>query len=63
LLDAYRKIEVALIFIRGIRRLGSDAQVQLISGHDGKKSLEIYQHLSLDAVEQAYQEALHRGSI
>jgi hypothetical protein len=38
----------------------SDAQIQLISGHESKKSLEIYQHLSLDAVEQAYQEALQR---
>ena len=36
----------------------SDAQIQLISGHDSKKSLEIYQHLSLDAVEQAYQQAV-----
>ena len=41
----------------------SDAQIQLISGHESKKSLEIYQHLSLDAVEQAYQEALQRVSI
>jgi integrase/recombinase XerD len=36
----------------------SDAQIQLISGHESKKSLEIYQHLSLGAVEQAYQEAV-----
>jgi hypothetical protein len=28
---------------------------QLISGHESKKSLEIYQHLSLGAVEHAYQ--------
>jgi hypothetical protein len=28
----------------------------MISGHESKKSLEIYQHLSLGAVEQAYQE-------
>jgi hypothetical protein len=28
-----------------------------------KKSLEIYQHLSLGAVEQAYQEAVQGGSI
>jgi hypothetical protein len=41
----------------------SDAQIQLISGHDSKKSLEIHQHLSLDAVERAYQEALQRVSI
>jgi hypothetical protein len=36
----------------------SDAQIQLTSGHESKKSLEVYQHLSLDAVEEAYQEAV-----
>lgn len=36
----------------------SDAQLQLISGHESKKSLEVYQHLSLDKVERAYQEAV-----
>lgn len=36
----------------------SDAQIQLLSGHASKKSLEIYQHLSLDAVEEAYQQAV-----
>jgi hypothetical protein len=39
----------------------SDAQIQLISGHESKKSLEIYQYLSLGAVEQAYQEAKADG--
>src|SRR4029077_6785814 len=33
----------------------SDAQIQLISGHKTKKSLELYQHVSLQAVESAYQ--------
>ena len=41
----------------------SDAQIQLISGRESKKSLEIYQHLSLGAVEQAYQEAIQGGNI
>ena len=41
----------------------SDSQIQLISGHESKKSLEIYQHLSLEAVERAYQEALQRVSL
>jgi integrase/recombinase XerD len=41
----------------------SDAQIQLISGHESKKSLEIYQHLSLGAVEQAYQEAVQGVSV
>ena len=36
----------------------SDAQIQLLSGHASKKSLEIYQHLSLDAVNAAYQQAV-----
>jgi integrase/recombinase XerD len=36
----------------------SDAQIQLISGHESKKSLEVYQHLSLDTVEEAYQEVM-----
>ena len=36
----------------------SDAQIQLISGHESKKSLEVYQHLSLDKVEKVYQEAM-----
>jgi hypothetical protein len=41
----------------------SNAQIQLISGHESKKSLEIYQHLAVGAVEQAYQEAVHGVSI
>ena len=36
----------------------SDAQIQLISGHESKTSLEVYQHLSLQSVERAYQEAV-----
>jgi hypothetical protein len=31
--------------------------------HESKKSLEIHQHLSLDAVEKAYQEAVQGVSI
>ena len=27
----------------------TDAQIQLISGHESKKSLELYQHLSLES--------------
>ena len=41
----------------------SDAQIQLISGHKTKKSLEVYQHLSLQVVESAYQEAVHSLNI
>jgi integrase/recombinase XerD len=36
----------------------SDTQIQLLSGYASKKSLEIYQHLSLDTVERAYQQAV-----
>jgi integrase/recombinase XerD len=35
-----------------------DAQIQLISGHASKKSLEVYQHLSLASVKPAYQRAV-----
>ncbi|CAM4456565.1 Site-specific integrase [Deinococcus marmoris] len=38
----------------------SDAQIQLLSGHASKKSLEVYQHLSLEAVNDAYQQAVKR---
>lgn len=41
----------------------SDAQIQLISGHESKKSLEVYQHLSLEAVEGAYQQAVESVGI
>jgi hypothetical protein len=50
-----------LIFLRlpfrpAYRRI-TDAQIQLISGHENKKSLdlEVYQHLSLESVDKAYQ--------
>jgi integrase/recombinase XerD len=35
-----------------------DSQIQLISGHASKKSLEIYQHLSLADVRAGYQRAV-----
>ena len=41
----------------------SDAQIQLISGHETKKSLEVYQHLSLESVETAYQNAVQSVGI
>jgi integrase/recombinase XerD len=36
----------------------TDAQIQLISGHSSKKSLEVYQHIGLDSVEASYQDAM-----
>ena len=38
----------------------TDAQIQLISGHASKKSLEVYQHLSLSQTSPAYQEAVKK---
>ncbi len=36
----------------------SDSQIQLISGHSSKKSLEVYQHLALPDVVEDYQKAM-----
>lgn len=36
----------------------SDAQTRLISGHESKKGLEVYRHLSLGSVEEAYRQAV-----
>ena len=39
----------------------TDAQIQLLSGHASKKSLEVYQHLSLASVTADYQKAMAGG--
>jgi len=36
----------------------TDAQIQLISGHESKKRLEVYQHLSLESVDKANPDAI-----
>lgn len=41
----------------------TDAQLQLISGHSSKKSLEIYQHIGLGEVEGDYQEVVKKLGI
>jgi len=41
----------------------SDAQIQLISGHGNRKSLELYQHMSLASVEGEYQKAVRNLEI
>jgi site-specific recombinase XerD len=41
----------------------ADAKIQLISGHGSRKSLELYQHLSLAAVETDYQKAVRNLEI
>lgn len=41
----------------------TDAQIQLISGHASKKSLEVYQHVGLESVSADYQEALRKLNI
>jgi len=40
-----------------------DSAIQLISGHASKKSLEVYQHLSLAQVEPGYQRAVRQLEI
>jgi hypothetical protein len=41
----------------------TDAQIQLISGHESKKNLEVYQYLSLESVDKAYQDAIQSVEI
>jgi integrase len=50
----FRHQRLTYLTARGV----SDSQIPLLSGHESKKSLEVYQHLSLENVEQAYQEAV-----
>jgi len=40
-----------------------DAQIQLISGHEIKKTLKLYQHLSLESVKNAYQNAVQSAEV
>jgi site-specific recombinase XerD len=41
----------------------TDAKIQLISGHGNRASLEVYQHLSLAAIEGDYQKAVRNLEI
>jgi hypothetical protein len=50
---------LTLLTARGL----SDSQIQLISGHSSKKSLEIYQHLSPESVQKAYQDVVKTISV
>ncbi len=50
----FRHQMITYLTVKGL----SDSQIQLISGHESKKSLEVYQHLSLKNVDEAYQEAV-----
>ena len=54
-----RKPQTSLGVMKGL----SDAQIQLISGHESKTSLEVYQHLSLESVDKAYQDAVQTVGI
>jgi integrase len=38
----------------------TDAEIQVISGHSSKQSLEVYQHLSLSDTAPGYQEAMKK---
>ena len=55
----FRHQMITFLTSRGL----SDAQIQLISGHESKKSLEVYQHLSLQTVDKAYQDAVREINI
>jgi integrase/recombinase XerD len=55
----FRHQMLTLLTARGL----SDSQIQLISGHSSKKSLEIYQHLSLESVQKAYQDVVKTISV
>ena len=55
----FRHQMITFLTSRGL----SDAQIQLISGHESKKSLEVYQHLSLQTVDRAYQDAVREINI
>jgi integrase/recombinase XerD len=50
----FRHQMITYLTARGL----SDSQIQLLSGHGSKKSLETYQHLSLQSVKKAYQNAV-----
>jgi len=41
----------------------TDAKIQLISGHSTKKSLEVYQHMGLNAVADDYQQAMKKVGV
>ncbi len=41
----------------------SDQQIQLISGHSSRESLEVYQHLSLSDVASGYQDAMRKVEV
>ena len=55
-LDGARNQGVDLVIIDTPGK-SADAQIQLISGHESKKS-QVYQHLSLESVDKAYQDAV-----
>lgn len=63
----YSVAERRFCHVPGMVNIGSkglsDAQIQLISGHESKKSLEVYQHLSLESVDKAYQHAVQTVGI
>jgi hypothetical protein len=55
--------EPPLLFLPKYRPRKRVNSIQLISGHESKKSLEVYQHLALNTVEHAYQEAVRSIAI
>lgn len=51
----------ALTFLK--RQGLDDAEIQLISGHASRKSLEVYTHLALEDTEPKYQEAMKKAVV
>jgi hypothetical protein len=41
----------------------TDAQIHLIFGHESRKCLEVYRHLSLNSLDKAYQDAVQTVGI
>lgn len=41
----------------------TDAQIQLISGHSSKRSLEVYQHVGLESAKPGYRDAMKKLEI
>jgi len=64
---SYQTLLLLTIFITAAVATASSkkllAPIQLISGHGNRKSLELYQHLSLAAIEGDYQNAVRNLEI
>jgi hypothetical protein len=64
-LDADRilKLVLRVIVSQEIQMPPGDRRPWAISGHESKKSLELYEHVSLESVDKAYQDAVQSVAI